>query len=165
MPLHRPRNVSAYLQQLIYCVGQFVQKDPSTVTYVITGLCKHWPWASSAKQFLLLNELEEVLELAGHEAAAPALGSFFYVLKRCVAAPHFQVAERALFLWRSESLQSGVLGKPYASTVLPLLFDALVKQGAGHWNPTVETLANGVLAHYKGCASEKKGLARGKLER
>jgi serine/threonine-protein phosphatase 2A regulatory subunit B' len=151
MPLHRPRNVAAYLQQLIYCVSQFVQKDPSTVTFVITGLCKNWPWSSSAKQIVLLNELEEVLELSGHEAAAPALKPFFYMLARCVAAPHFQVAERALFLWRSEALASGVLGKPHVALALPALYAALSKQAAGHWNPTVETLAGSVLAHYQKC--------------
>jgi serine/threonine-protein phosphatase 2A regulatory subunit B' len=149
MPLHRPRNVGAYLQQLTYCVLQFVQKDATTVTYVIAALCRAWPWSSSQKQILLLNELEEVLELAGPEAAAPALKPFFHVLAKCVGAQHFQVAERALFLWRSERLAEGVLGKQHAAAALPVLYGPLVRQASGHWNPTVETLAGSVLKHYQ----------------
>lgn len=148
VPLHRPRNVAAYLQQLTYCVLQFVQKDAATAAYVVEGICRAWPWSSSSKQILLLNELEEVLDTAGPDAVAPTLETFFYVLGKCVGSPHFQVAERALFLWRSERLAEGVLGRPFAAAALPVLFAPLSRQAAGHWNPTVETLATSVLKHY-----------------
>lgn len=47
---------------------------------------------------------------------------------------------------------AGILSKAYASEVLPLLYSALQKNAAGHWNATVETLATNVLRHYQEAA-------------
>jgi serine/threonine-protein phosphatase 2A regulatory subunit B' len=91
-----------------------------------------------------------VLEAAGADAVAPALPRLFGVLAKCVGSPHFQVAERALLLWRgSDALCEGVLGRACAPAALPLLFAPLSRQAAGHWNPNVEALALSVLKHYQ----------------
>lgn len=149
IPLHRPRGLQAYFQQLCYCISQYVEKDPTTVVPVITGLIRCWPWSSSAKQITLLNEVEEVLELAGPEAVQPILRPLFRTLARCVGSSHFQVAERALFLWNNENLLThGILSRAHAAEVLPLLHAALQRNASGHWNATVETLAQNVLKHY-----------------
>jgi len=52
----------------------------------------------------MLNELEEVLELVEAEQIAQFGTQLFHVLAKCVCCPHFQVAERALFLWNNEHL-------------------------------------------------------------
>jgi len=67
IPLHIPKCVTLYHQQLSYCVIQFVEKDPDTAVPILNGLIRYWPWSSSAKQVLMMNELEEILELLGHE--------------------------------------------------------------------------------------------------
>mmetsp|Transcript_12693 Transcript_12693/g.37751 ORF Transcript_12693/g.37751 Transcript_12693/m.37751 type:complete len:363 (-) Transcript_12693:1181-2269(-) len=67
IPLHIPKCVTLYHQQLSYCVIQFVEKDPDTAVPILNGLIRYWPWSSSAKQVLVMNELEEILELLGHE--------------------------------------------------------------------------------------------------
>ena len=42
---------------------------------------------------------------------------------RCVASDHFQVAERALFLWNNEQLvKNGILNQAHASAVLPMMY-------------------------------------------
>lgn len=91
----------------------------------------------------------QVLELAGPEAVLPVLRPLFRTLAKCVGSTHFQVAERALFLWNNEHLLThGILSRTYATDVLPLLYSALQKNAVGHWNQTVETLAQNVLKHY-----------------
>jgi len=126
-----------------------VEKDPTTVVPVVQGLIRCWPWSSSSKQITLLNELEEVLELAGPEAVQPILRPLFRTLARCVGSTHFQVAERSLFLWNNEHLLAhGILSRAHAGEVLPLLFTSLQRNASGHWNTNVETLAQNVLKHY-----------------
>lgn len=149
IPLHRPRGIASYFQQLCYCITQYIEKDATTAVPIITGLIKAWPWSSSSKQIVYLNELEEVLELAGPDAVQPVMRPLFLTLGKCVGSTHFQVAERALFLWNNEHLLNhGVLSKAYAGTVLPIIFSSLQANSSGHWNPTVETLAQNVLKHY-----------------
>jgi serine/threonine-protein phosphatase 2A regulatory subunit B' len=50
IPLHKPKNVHLYHQQLSYCIVQYVEKDPDTVVPVLRGLIRYWPWSCSAKQ-------------------------------------------------------------------------------------------------------------------
>ncbi len=45
LPLHKPRCVSLYQQQLTYCITQYVEKDADTSIIVITGIIKYWPWS------------------------------------------------------------------------------------------------------------------------
>lgn len=133
MPLHRPKNLAAYHQQLAYCVMQYIEKDPQTSATVVTGLLKSWPWTVSAKQVVFLNELEEVLELMGPELLDTIIEPLFKTVAKCVGSYHFQVyrvayvdvaiekknltscaclralnvlqvAERALFLWNNDHL-------------------------------------------------------------
>lgn len=91
----------------------------------------------------------QVLELAGPEAVQPIMRPLFKMLARCVGSTHFQVAERALFLWNNDHLLTlGILSKTYANEVLPILYTSLQKNASGHWNTTVETLAQNVIKHY-----------------
>lgn len=104
MPLHRPKALASYHQQLAYCVMQYIEKDPQTAAVVVTGLLKSWPWSVAAKQVVFLNELEEVLELMGPELLDPIIEPLFRGISKCVGSYHFQVAERALFLWNNDHL-------------------------------------------------------------
>lgn len=60
LPLHKPKGVGVYHQQLSYCVTQFVEKDPKLAEAVLRGLLKYWPATNSQKEVLFLGELEEV---------------------------------------------------------------------------------------------------------
>ena len=69
---------------------------------------------------------------------------------RCVASDHFQVAERALFLWNNEQLvKNGILNQAHASAVLPMMYPFLAKNKRGHWNSTVDELTENVLNMYR----------------
>eukprot|EP00559_Dactyliosolen_fragilissimus_P003620 CAMPEP_0184865070 /NCGR_PEP_ID=MMETSP0580-20130426/16845_1 /TAXON_ID=1118495 /ORGANISM="Dactyliosolen fragilissimus" /LENGTH=607 /DNA_ID=CAMNT_0027364091 /DNA_START=27 /DNA_END=1850 /DNA_ORIENTATION=- len=149
IPLHKPKCVTLYHQQLSYCIIQYVEKDADTATPILKGFFKCWPWSCSSKQVLFLNELEEILELIGAEQLSMISKTLFTNLARCLDSDHFQVVERALFLWNNEHLvNSGCLSRLNAQTVLPIIYGPLYKNSSGHWNATVEGLAQNVLKMY-----------------
>lgn len=149
IPLHKPKCVGLYHQQLSYCVVQYVEKDANTATVILNGFFRIWPWSCSVKQVLFLNELEEILELIGVDQLLEISNTLFSNLARCLDSEHFQVVERALFLWNNELLvNSGCLSRHSAHTVLPIIYRPLYKKSSGHWNATVEGLAQNVLKMY-----------------
>ena len=40
LPLHKPGNLSAYNQQLSYCISQYMEKEPALSSTIILGLLK-----------------------------------------------------------------------------------------------------------------------------
>jgi serine/threonine-protein phosphatase 2A regulatory subunit B' len=150
IPLHMPKCVALYHQQLSYCIVQYIEKDPNTAIAILRGLFKYWPWSSASKQVLFTNELEEILELLGEEQLEEIKGELFQLIFNCVASQHFQVVERTLFLWHNESLCSqGCLSRRYTPELLPLLYGDLFEKSEGHWNATVLGLAQNVLKMYR----------------
>lgn len=149
IPLHKPKCVAMYHQQLSYCIIQYVEKDADTAAPILNGFFKCWPWSCSGKQVLFLNELEEILELLGSDQLSQISSTLFTNLARCLDSDHFQVVERALFLWNNEHLvNSGCLSRLNAQAVLPIIYGPLYKNSSGHWNATVEGLAQNVLKMY-----------------
>lgn len=149
IPLHKPKCVGLYHQQLSYCIIQYVEKDADTAVSILEGFFKCWPWSCSSKQVLFLNELEEILELLGDEQLAQISNTLFTNLARCLDSDHFQVVERTLFLWNNEHLvNSGCLSRTHAQVVLPIIYGPLHKNSTGHWNATVEGLAQNVMKMY-----------------
>jgi hypothetical protein len=61
--------------------------------------------------------------------------ALFRQVARCLTSPHFQVAERSLFLWNNEYVVGLVAAQRAA--VLPLVIGALEHNAAHHWNPAV----------------------------
>lgn len=56
------------------------------------SLVRFWPWRSSSKQVIFLNELEEVLELlVGPDQISEVEDQLFNLLARCISSEHFQV--------------------------------------------------------------------------
>ncbi|RLN95542.1 hypothetical protein BBJ28_00005461 [Nothophytophthora sp. Chile5] len=120
VPLHKPKCVSMYHQQLSYCITQYVEKDPETAVPIIQGIIKFWPWSCSSKQVIFLNELEEILELMGSEQLQQVHKPLFNGLAKWLGSQHFQVSERSLFLWNNEHLvNNGCLSKQHAHLILP----------------------------------------------
>ena len=59
IPLHIPKCVGLYHQQLSYCIIQYIEKDPDTAIVILRGLFKYWPWSSSAKQVDRSDQTQE----------------------------------------------------------------------------------------------------------
>lgn len=91
LPLHKPKSVSVYHQQLSYCVIQFVEKDFKLADIVIRGLMKYWPLTNSQKEVLFLGELEEVLEATQGAEFQRCMVPLFRQISRCLNSYHFQV--------------------------------------------------------------------------
>lgn len=142
-PMHKVKPLASFHQQLSYCVTQFVDKDPTLAVPVITGLLKYWPVTNSSKEVLFLNELEELLELTQPDEFKVLLPSLGRQLAASVGSPHFQVAERALFLWHNEMI-SGLFAD-HRQDLLPILYPVLHVNSQNHWNPTVTNLTYNVL--------------------
>ncbi|GBG79968.1 hypothetical protein CBR_g30230 [Chara braunii] len=138
LPLHKPKCVAIYHQQLSYCITQFVEKDCKLADTVVRGLLKYWPVTNSQKEVLFLSELEEVLELTQPAEFQKCMTPLFRQIGRCLNSSHFQVAERALFLWNNDYIVNLVINN--RETILPLIFKPLETNARGHWNSAVHGL-------------------------
>merc|ERR1719440_1900604 len=67
----------------------------------------------------------------------------FEQIAKCIGSQHFQVAERALFLWNNEYIVSLIAQN--RSKILPLVFEALYTNSRSHWNSTVHGLTCNVV--------------------
>ncbi|KAJ0971269.1 hypothetical protein J5N97_019228 [Dioscorea zingiberensis] len=135
IPLHKPRSLGVYLQQLTYCVSQFVEKEPKLASTVIMGLLKYWPVTNSQKEVMFLSELEEVLEATNMAEFQKCMIPLFRRIGYCLSSSHFQVAERALFLWNNDHIVSLVAHN--RQVIMPLIFPALERNAQTHWNQAV----------------------------
>ncbi|XP_071736495.1 serine/threonine protein phosphatase 2A 59 kDa regulatory subunit B' gamma isoform-like [Rutidosis leptorrhynchoides] len=138
IPLHKPRSLSIYQQQLSYCVGQFIEKDYKLADMVIRGLLKYWPVTNSSKEVMYLSELEEILEVTKDAEFEKCMVPLFRQIGQCLNSSHFQVAERALFLWNNERIRN--LVNQNRKVILPIIFASLEKNTHNHWNQAVQSL-------------------------
>ncbi|XP_071908307.1 serine/threonine protein phosphatase 2A 57 kDa regulatory subunit B' beta isoform-like [Coffea arabica] len=138
IPLHKPKPIALYHQQLSYCIVQFVEKDYKLADTVIRGLLKYWPVTNCQKEVLFLGELEEVLEATQAAEFQRCMVPLFRQVARCLNSSHFQVAERALFLWNNEHIVSLIAQN--RNVILPIIFEALEKNIQSHWNQAVHGL-------------------------
>lgn len=138
IPLHKPRCLAMYHQQLSYCITQFVEKDCKLADIVIRGLLKYWPVTNSSKEVMFLSELEEVLESTQPPEFQRCMVPLFQQIARCLNSLHFQVAERTLFLWNNDHIDN--LIKQNRKIILPIIFPALERNARNHWNQAVHSL-------------------------
>jgi serine/threonine-protein phosphatase 2A regulatory subunit B' len=143
LPLHKVRYVGMYHQQLSYCVTQFVEKDPKLAKQVLESILGFWPLTYSPKEVLFLNEVEEILEMIQQTEFVEVLKPLFKHIAKCIGSPHFQVAERALFLWNNEYIVSLIAQN--REEILPIVFEALFVNSRKHWNSTVHGLTCNVV--------------------
>lgn len=142
IPLHKPRSVSMYHQQLSYCITQFVEKDFKLADTVIRGLLKYWPLTNSSKEVMFLGELEEVLEATQAAEFQRCMVPLFRQIGRCLNSTHFQVAERALFLWNNDHIRNLITQN--RKVILPIILPALERNARAHWNQAVQSLTMNV---------------------
>jgi serine/threonine-protein phosphatase 2A regulatory subunit B' len=91
IPLHKPRCLPMYHQQLSYSITQFVEKDCKLTDTVIRGLLKYWPITNSSKEVMFLSELEEVLEATQPAEFQRCMVPLFRQVAHCLSSSHFQV--------------------------------------------------------------------------
>lgn len=142
IPLHKPKCISSYHQQLSYCITQFVEKDYRLADTVIRGVLKYWPVTNCGKEVLFLGELEEILEFTQSAEFQRCMVPLFRQIGRSLNSSHFQVAERALFWWNNEHIVNLIAEN--RRVILPIIFAALEKNIRGHWNQAIIGLSSNV---------------------
>ncbi|KAK6912676.1 Protein phosphatase 2A, regulatory B subunit, B56 [Dillenia turbinata] len=138
IPLHKPKCLGVYFQQLSYCITQFIDKEPKLASVVIKGLLKCWPITNSQKEVMFLGELEEILEAINMAEFQTVMVPLFWRIGRCINSFHFQVAERALFLWNNDQIINLIMHN--RQVILPIVFPALERNAQSHWNQAVLNL-------------------------
>ncbi|PON49104.1 Protein phosphatase [Trema orientale] len=138
IPLHKPKSVGIYHQQLTYCVVQFIDKDQKLASNVIKGLLKYWPVTNSQKELMFLGELEEILEMINMFEFQKIMIPLFRRIACCLNSSHYQVAERAHLLWNNESVLNLITQN--RQVILPLVIPALERNTLNHWNQAVLNL-------------------------
>lgn len=105
---------------------------------IITALIRYWPVGNSLKSIMFLNEMEDLFDNVALENFDVVAEPVAKHLTRCVAADQFQVAERALYLWNTESFCAFMLfSKPVVARVLPIIFPVLFCTADSHWHECV----------------------------
>ncbi|XP_077250483.1 serine/threonine protein phosphatase 2A 59 kDa regulatory subunit B' eta isoform-like isoform X2 [Tasmannia lanceolata] len=98
IPLHKPKCIPMYHQQLSYCITQFVEKDCKLADTVIRGLLKYWPITNSSKEVMFLGELEEVLESTQLAEFQRCMVPLFHQIDCCLNSSHFQTWSSTFYL-------------------------------------------------------------------
>ena len=101
IPLHKPKTLGVYFQQLSYCVTQFIEKEPKLSSIVIRGLLKYWPITNSQKEVMFLGELEEILEAINMVEFQKVMVPLFWRIGCCINSFHFQVFFRIPMIFYS----------------------------------------------------------------
>ncbi|KAJ3670742.1 hypothetical protein LUZ60_008168 [Juncus effusus] len=138
IPMHKPKCVGVYLQQLTYCVTQFVEKEPKLASSVVLGLLRYWPLTNSQKEVMFLSEIEEVLEATDMSEFQKFMVPLFKRIACCLSSYHFQVAERALLIFNNDHVISLIAQN--RQTIIPLVFPYIEKNAQDHWNQSVLNL-------------------------
>ena len=150
LPLHRSSALGAYHAQLSYCIYLYASKDHTLTRDVVPALLRCWPLGATAKQMMLLNELEDLIEYAEADDAAAFAGALALRLARCAGGANFQVAERAMCFWSAKGFCELFVDAPAGrAATLPLLLPALAATASGHWHESIRKLAGEVLARYE----------------
>ncbi|KAL6610620.1 hypothetical protein ACP70R_040589 [Stipagrostis hirtigluma subsp. patula] len=142
VPLHKPKSVGLYLQQLTYCVTQFLEKEPKLASSVIIGLLRYWPITNSQKEVMFLSEIEEILESTSQVEFQKCMVPLFRRIAHCITSSHFQVAERALFVWNNDHIISLIAQN--RQVLMPIVVPALEQNSQNHWNQAVLNLTANV---------------------
>jgi len=143
IPLHKVKSLATFHQQLAYCMAQYVEKDPLLAYDIIMSMLRFWPVSITSKQVLFLTEMEETLELTQPTEFFRLQEPLFRRIAMCITCPHFQVAERTLFLWNNDYIVK--LINHNRQTIFPVVIPALYANSKQHWNSAVHGLTFNVL--------------------
>jgi serine/threonine-protein phosphatase 2A regulatory subunit B' len=143
MPLHKQKSLGLYHTQLSYCVTQFLDKEPSLIEPVFIILLRLWPIGNSPKEILFINEIEELMNTVDEVTFKKIRLPLFKQVARCFKSEHFQVAERALYLWSNDHIVSLVADS--AAVILPIIFGVIHYNSTHHWNRSIRNLSLGSL--------------------
>lgn len=143
IPLYSAPGYLSFCAQLSYCIVQLVSKDPLLSVPTVKGLLRSWPLTDSAREVLILHQLEELLSVIPKDQFLLVQLDLFNQVGRCVASQHFQVAERALQMWGNTIFKEHIRESMPMS--MPILLPYIFSSRQSHWNLKVIELSETVL--------------------
>lgn len=154
IPLLKSYLLPTYLLELMYCLTQFVEKDPNTAISVIRGLRRYWPTKNTGKQLMFLQLVEEVLNLcvdADSSIVRLLFDPLCEILCLGLSCPAFAVLERSCELWASEFLceKFFMKGDIAFTELLPRVYRTLLHSHKTAWSPPAEFLTMKVISMYQ----------------
>eukprot|EP01114_Cavostelium_apophysatum_P015329 TRINITY_DN4149_c0_g1_i1.p1 TRINITY_DN4149_c0_g1~~TRINITY_DN4149_c0_g1_i1.p1 ORF type:complete len:715 (-),score=209.29 TRINITY_DN4149_c0_g1_i1:64-2208(-) len=148
LPLYKGRLYSLYSVQLSYCILTFLEKDLSLAKLIFGTLLRFWPITNSQKVISFLCEVEELLNYYTNQTLQLQV-FFISILKKiasCTASPHYQISERALLIFNSESILQFIA--THIKRLLPIIFGALY-DNKRHWHQSISQTSTKVLQLFK----------------
>jgi serine/threonine-protein phosphatase 2A regulatory subunit B' len=139
IPLHKARSYTVFSPQLVYCIQQYISKEPSLSSIIIFGIIKSWPMQNSNKQAGLLDELESILDMIDDDSFVLVSKPLFRKISQCISSPQFSIAERALHYWDNYNIVSKMV--KHIHIVLPLVYPTLFQYSKNHWCKTIHALS------------------------
>ena len=165
MALHQPNAMSNeltpliqhYHEQLVYVLCEYLKRDkaqqssstaatasPATLLPILHCLLAAWPTGrqpNSAKEVLLLHEMERLLEFSSADTFGQFASSFFPYLVASLSSSHHRVSERCLQLWQNDHFLSLIASQRHQ--LFPPLLPVLLQEK--HWNRSVNKMRAVVL--------------------
>lgn len=87
---------------------------------------------------MFISTIEEILDICDNNEFQKIKIPVFQKIAQCVASTHFQIAERALFLWNNDYVLS--LIHENVKDILPIMFDPLYTYSQEHWNRNIHSM-------------------------
>jgi len=141
IPLHKPKSYSIYCSHLGYCMSQFIEKDPSLAEVVFKSILRMWPLGNSQKEVLFLSEIEDLLSSVNESSFYKIRLPLFRQISKCFQSEHFQVAERALYLWSKDHIVYLIASKEHFPLALDVFYKPLYENSNNHWNKSIRSLS------------------------
>lgn len=91
IPLHYLPKIKHFHPQLVYCISQYFEKDPSVVEGFIKKFIKRWPKTKSPKELRFLDELEELIDIIPPKEFVKIQETVFTQLAKCIRSNNSQV--------------------------------------------------------------------------
>merc|ERR1719376_1291664 len=140
LPLYSAPGYLAFSAQLSYCTIQLISKDSTLAVPMVRGLIKTWPRTDSAREVLVIQQLEELLNVMQKEQFMTVKTEYFHRIGQCVASQHFLVAERALQVWGNNIFREHIRADIAVS--MPILLPYVFSCRQSHWNVKVVELSD-----------------------
>eukprot|EP01084_Bolivina_argentea_P083070 150415_1 len=155
VPLHKTYHLDAFHEELVQCCTQFIIKDARSTCVILGGMLKFWPTLSPLKEQLFIDEIVHLLngcaDYIEQMACAQANDDEFENivialidrLCKCMFSHHHQVAERALLIWKEESLKLCL--EVYGDKCWSILYNTLKRMTEKYWLVEIRNIARSVI--------------------
>jgi serine/threonine-protein phosphatase 2A regulatory subunit B' len=142
MPLHAAEFLHVFHENLVACIADYIDKDPSLSPSILRKLLSYWP-SSTQKGRLFITEIGQLVDGMSEEQFKEIAEELFVVLSRLIEGPNFQLCEAAVCLWKSDVFVTATA--QFATITYPIILPGVYRCGVSHWHAAIKNLAVSIL--------------------